>query len=86
MKTQAKSQEQYSPEQIYSLLRDKTGVKSGRALAKFLCISHQYMSDMLRGQREPGKCVLEFLGLVRVKTVKVVYVKSQSENGGGTVK
>jgi len=44
--------------------------------AKSLGISPQYLSDVLKGRREPGPKVLKALGLVR----KVTYERSKQDD------
>ncbi len=45
---------------------------SQKQAAKFLGISEQYLADVLRGRRAPGKKVLEALGLQKVVVYKWV--------------
>ena len=45
---------------------------SQKALAKILGVSEQYLSDVIRHRRYPGKKILEPLGLSETKTYYVV--------------
>ena len=44
---------------------------SQRELAQVLAISPQFLSDILRGNRQPGDAVLNYLGLER----RITYVR-----------
>ena len=56
--------------ELLDYLRERAGQERGgkAALAKELGISRQYLNDVLSGYREPGKKVLDALGLERVVT------------------
>jgi transcriptional regulator with XRE-family HTH domain len=54
------------------------GERSLRTLAKELKLSAAYVSDVLRGNREPGPKILAPLHLRRVKTTVIYYVKERA--------
>lgn len=58
-------------DQVIALIKelvDKEGTQS--AAADKIGIVHPYMSDLLRGKRDPGPEVLKFFGLEK----KIVYI------------
>lgn len=48
------------------LLRKADEHGSQTALARYLGISSSYLSDVIKGKRDPGASVLDALGLARV--------------------
>jgi transcriptional regulator with XRE-family HTH domain len=52
------------------ILKARIAKQSGSAVAKELGVSPAYLSDVMRGKREPGPKILEPLGLVRVVTYR----------------
>lgn len=44
---------------------------SQKAFAKHLGVSPAWISDVLRGNRRPGKTILDYLGLERVTTYEL---------------
>jgi transcriptional regulator with XRE-family HTH domain len=62
-----------------SILRERVESKSQRAVAQELGVSPQYLCDVLAERREPGKSILDALGLEK----KVSYRKI---NGRGAKK
>ena len=56
-------------EMIYSEIKR---LGSQHAVAQAWGISDQYLSDVYRGKREPGKKILEALGIVRIVSYKEV--------------
>ena len=53
-----------------SALRTRLKGRTQTALADELGVSPAYLSDVLRGAKEPGKKILEPLGLYRVVTYR----------------
>lgn len=53
-------------ETILSQLRVDVEVSSQKCVAESLGISPQYLSDILKGRREPGKSVLAAMGYDRI--------------------
>ena len=53
----------YSSKDVIGLLRQRQGSRSQRELAKEIGIGEAYLSDLLRGRRDAGPIVLEYLGL-----------------------
>ena len=62
-------------EQINDMLRTRQGDRSLRKFAESLGMSVAYLSDILRGNREPGPRILRLLKLRKCKTVTVIYEK-----------
>jgi transcriptional regulator with XRE-family HTH domain len=60
---------------VVDLLRERQGKKSLRAFAEKIGVSAAYLSDVYRGNREPGPTVLALLGIERTKTVQIAYMK-----------
>lgn len=48
-----------------------------KAAAEFLGVSQQYLTDLLKGRRDPGKKILDRLGLES----SVVYTPKQQSQG-----
>lgn len=63
-------------------LRSRVGASSQAQVAKDLGISPQYLNDVLNERREPGKKILQALGLERL----VVYVKSNGSRASKGVR
>ena len=59
---------------ILEALRQKQGNRSLREFAKEVGCTAAYLSDIYRGNRPPARKILNWLGLVRRKHVKVTYV------------
>jgi len=57
--------------------RDKEG--SWAALARKIGVTRNFMCDVGKGHRRPGKKVLDYLGLRGVRTVEYSYIR---ERGG----
>lgn len=60
-------------QQVLSLLEEKRGDDSWASLAERIGVSRAYLSDILRGRRDPGPTILEFLGLRKVVSYTVKY-------------
>jgi transcriptional regulator with XRE-family HTH domain len=60
-------------QQVIDLIRKEQGRSSLRDYAKSVGISAAYLSDVLRGNRAPGKKIYEHFGLSREKTLTVTY-------------
>lgn len=58
----------YTHLELIEWLRKDSEKETQKALAKRLGISAQYLSDILKGRREPGQKMLDALGLERVIT------------------
>ena len=58
---------------VIDLLLRKQGDRSLREFADEVGCSAAYLSDIYRGNRQPGKKILRFLGLRRKRTVEVTY-------------
>jgi hypothetical protein len=52
--------------EVREMLREHVGEGTQVELAKKMGISPTYLNDILQGAREPGGCVLDWLGLKRV--------------------
>ena len=63
--------------QVNELIRKKQGERSLRTFATAIGLSAAYLSDVLRGNREPGPRLLSLLRLKRLRTT--VYVRANSE-------
>jgi transcriptional regulator with XRE-family HTH domain len=61
--------------EVVDFLLKKKGDKSLRKFGEELDLSSAYLSDVIRGNREPGKAILTLLGVERTKTVKITYTK-----------
>jgi transcriptional regulator with XRE-family HTH domain len=59
-------------------LRKQISKASLRKVAIEIGISAPYLSDVMRGNRLPGPKVLKYLGLRRVITKQVQYLKDRS--------
>jgi transcriptional regulator with XRE-family HTH domain len=62
-------------EEVNALLRKRQGTRSLRAFAITLGVSVAYLSDILRGNREPGPKILKTLKIRKTKTVSYRYEK-----------
>jgi transcriptional regulator with XRE-family HTH domain len=60
-------------QQVIDLIRKEQGRSSLRDYAKSVGISAAYLSDVLRGNRAPGRKIYEHFGLNREKTLTVTY-------------
>ena len=54
--------------QVNELIRKKQGKRSLRSFATAIGLSAAYLSDVLRGNREPGPKILGLLKLKRLRT------------------
>jgi len=61
-----------------SILREQIAKSSLRKLATEIGCSAAYLSDVMRGNRQPGPTVLKYLGLRKIVTKQVQYVKERS--------
>ena len=59
--------------EINEMLRKRQGDRSLREYAKTIDMSVAYLSDVLRGNREPGPRILKMLKLRKRKTTEVTY-------------
>ena len=58
-----------TPEEFISYLKDQASVYgSQKAFARHCGVSESFLSDVLRGRREPGATLLECLGFQKVVT------------------
>ena len=64
--------------QVVGLLAEKNGRKSLRLFAEEIGVSAAYLSDVFRGNREPGPTILELLGVERTKTTEITYAKRRA--------
>jgi hypothetical protein len=64
--------------QVVDLLKKRQGNKSLRELGLELGLSAAYLSDVFRGNREPGPALLTLLGVERTKTTETTYTKVKS--------
>lgn len=64
--------------EINQMLRRLQGEKSLRKYAESIELSVAYLSDILRGNREPGPRILKILKLRKRKTCTVIYERVQS--------
>jgi transcriptional regulator with XRE-family HTH domain len=64
--------------EVLEMLRRKQGKRSLRAFARDIGVSAPYLSDVLRGNRDPGPTLLKVLGLERVRTVSLVYERRKA--------
>lgn len=60
-----------------NVIRKRQGKQSLREFAKGLGMSAAYLSDVLRGNRDPGPRLLEFLRLERTKITTITYTVQQ---------
>ncbi len=60
-------------DQLDKIIRKGQGDKSLRAYAREIGVSAPYLSDVLRGNRNPGPKILKFFGLQQTKKVTVTY-------------
>ena len=59
--------------QVVDLLRKRQGKKSLRVFGREIGVSAAYLSDVFRGNREPGPTILTLLGIQRTKTTETTY-------------
>lgn len=59
------------------LLQAKQGDKTLREFASVVGVSAAYLSDLYRGNREPGKKIMKFLGLRKSRVVETSYAKTR---------
>ena len=59
--------------QVIDLLRKRQGKKSLRRFGDEIGVTAAYLSDVFRGNREPGPTILTLLGVVRTKTTETTY-------------
>jgi hypothetical protein len=65
----------YQAKDVVEMLKKKQGERSLRQFATDMGISAAYLSDIYKGNRRPGKVVLQNLGLTaRIETVEPVYI------------
>jgi len=63
---------------IIQLLKREQGSKTQKELAKRIGVTDAYLSDVLRGNRQPGKAILQFFELEKV----VTYRKASGKGNG----
>lgn len=61
--------------QVNSLLRERQGDKSLRKFAEEIDLSAAYLSDVYRGNREPGPKLLRLVKVKRIKKTTIEYRK-----------
>jgi transcriptional regulator with XRE-family HTH domain len=59
--------------QVIDLLRKRQGKKSLRRFGDEIGVTAAYLSDVFRGNREPGPTILTLLGVERTKTTETTY-------------
>jgi transcriptional regulator with XRE-family HTH domain len=64
-----------------NLLKQRQGKRSLREFSKQVGVTAAYLSDLYRGNRDPGPRILEFLGLEREVKRAVAYKRKESNNG-----
>src|ERR1700693_1962284 len=64
-------------EQILSQLRKVQGTDSLQNFADLLKVSPAYLCNVYAGRREPGRHILELMGLRKIKTVSILYVEKE---------
>jgi len=64
-------------EDVMKMLRDKQGDMSLREFADVVGCSAAYLSDLYRGNREPGNKIMRFLGLRKRRIVESTYAKAK---------
>ena len=55
----------YTQEDVIAMMRKAIGKGTAKDYAEQLGVSQQYLSDVLRGRRQPGPTILERLGLTQ---------------------
>ena len=60
-------------DQVVELLRRRQGKKSLRVFGAEVGLTAAYLSDVFRGNREPGPTILTLLGIERTKTTETTY-------------
>jgi transcriptional regulator with XRE-family HTH domain len=63
----------YSQNEVIDILKRRQGQRATRKFASELGVSAQYLSEIYRGARPPGKRILNFLGLGSDKSTTVTY-------------
>ena len=63
--------------QVVDLLRKWKGKKSLRVFGREIGVTAAYLSDVFRGNREPGPTILNLLGIERTKTTETTYEKKR---------
>ena len=63
--------------EINEMIRYRKGKRSLREFAKDIGLSAAYLSDVLRGNREPGPTLLTFLRLTCVREKSVRYLRME---------
>jgi hypothetical protein len=64
-------------EKVVAMIRAEKGVKSFRRYADELGCSGTFLFDVLNGRRRPSDKMLERLGLRRVETKTVKYIRAE---------
>lgn len=59
--------------EVITMLKAKQGRQSMREFAKVLGCSAPYLSDIYRGNRDPGPLILNYLGLEKVVKREITY-------------
>ena len=62
---------------VVDLLRKRQGKKSLRVFGREIGVTAAYLSDVFRGNREPGPTILTLLGVRRTKTTETTYEKGK---------
>lgn len=62
---------------VISILQRKQGERSLREFAKELKCSAAYLSDLYRGNREPGPRIMRYLGLTRDRVTNTTYARTR---------
>jgi hypothetical protein len=61
--------------QVVEMLRREQGERSLRQFGIAVAMSAAYLSDVIRGNREPGPRILKLLKLRRIKAVSIRYAR-----------
>jgi transcriptional regulator with XRE-family HTH domain len=69
--------ETFDRTQVNEMIRKKQGERSLRSFATAIGLSAAYLSDVLRGNREPGPKLLSLLKLKRLRTTVYAWANSQ---------
>lgn len=62
---------------VIKILQAKQGEQSLRQFAGKVGCTAAYLSDLYRGNRQPGKKIMKFLGLKKTRTVETSYAKAR---------
>jgi transcriptional regulator with XRE-family HTH domain len=65
---------------VIALLKKEQGPRSLRQFAVVLGVSAAYLSDVYRGNRDPGGKLLNRFGIEKVKVCTVSYRKASSDD------